>query len=640
MRLFSIHRILATVLPLVLCQASTSAASSNETSSALWEMVPKCARICLENFIKTEYSSEECTEQSNIRCLCRTKSAGGLTIGEAGLSCAYALCSTEVFKSSEVYNICESVPDALAETHATITATTFAAPSSTATDTIISSPKITLKTTSATTAELTATSTFTSILTTLSSTVAITVFHSTSTEMTTTRSEVVSITSSTETSSTSSITALTTSNSSSNSTASTQKKHVVSPGTVIGVSVTSGVASSFLIGVAVFYCCKKWKKKKQSDTEKNDFEIGGTMSEPPGFSAPSSRHGSPRPGPGPGSGLGLSTLEENNLSRTFHLPSQYSQTHAAFLSSKNPHTSRGEDRIGFAITSESDGEASPHTASSQRTLSRLLPTGLYPKPLKWSHRPSSGETVFEEDELQSGLEKKPRVPQKSSPLNPMAGLPANPRALKNGFPAQKYQRVQNPQSPPGQSPRVAPAGPRSAPKPGLSFAERALQPTNQNTSNLAPNNSTMSSQRTSIRLLTPPTFYPDLEPRTNDTSPKKPGSPKPIPPPKPMNSGKVIPQPRLIRGDDIKRVEIRKSPRPPPSEVVAAYSPEDFWLQRSRPLPPTPDNLPYPSESYPTTVIYPPTHDQPPQGDKKRISPTSRKVTPSRRGDDLILSVD
>jgi hypothetical protein len=48
--------------------------------------------------------------------------------------------------------------------------------------------------------------------------------------------------------------------------------------------------------------------------------------------------------------------------------------------------------------------------------------------------------------------------------------------------------------------------------------------------------------------------------------------------------------------------------------------------------------LPYPSDMYPGAVHYP---DSP---KKKvvlnRVSPTSRNLTPSRRGDDLILRVD
>ena len=107
-------------------------------------------------------------------------------------------------------------------------------------------------------------------------------------------------------------------------------------------------------------------------------------------------------------------------------------------------------------------------------------------------------------------------------------------------------------------------------------------------------------------------------------------------------TSEVISQPRLVRKDDIKRVQVRSNPRPP-SEVVVPYCPEDFWLERGRaqaPVPRASSELPYPSETCPGVVLYPSSPKKRPQDAPDRVSPTSRNLTPSRRGDDLILNVD
>lgn len=629
MLLHPAYRILAAVLPLVAYgSASSSDASSDTSTYSLWDLVPECAQSCVENFVKSEYTPEECTSPSSVKCLCRTKTPSGLTIGEAALTCVHAVCPQTVIKSSDVYHICDSVSDAIPETHATITATTF--PSvlpTTTTDATTTDSTTTSDHISKTT--LTTTTTMTSTSPSLSP--EITIYHPSSSG-----SGAVPEVVSTEPPSAAP---------SNPSSASNEKgdKHV-SPGTVIGVSVVSGVAGSFIIGVAVFFCCKRWKRNNRIDPDPDLFEIGGVMSEPPGFSQPSSRRSTPGPDSGP-SPIGATAHhpEVSEPPRTFQPTSRSSMRLVTTPGIHHSEQLQGRDQIGFAVSSDSEWEISPRTLSSQHTLSEPLPNqaaGLYPKPLKWSHRPVSGETLFEEDELHQAVsERKPSNPQRSGSPSLMTGLPPNPRALKDGFPAQRFRRV------PGQQPnqnRVHQPDPQET-RLGLPIPRSAFRGSSTSNSSSTPMESSSSSHHTSSNtLLTTP--FSTAQGRTlSGTSPRRIEPPAPTPSLGTLGpAAEIVSRPRIVRANDIKRVQIRSSPRPP-SEVVAPYCPEDFWLERGRvraPPPAASTDLPYPSEACPGAVLYPSSPKKRPQDAPNRVSPTSRNLTPSKRGQDLILRVD
>lgn len=627
-----LHRaywILAAVLLLVAYGSASSSNTSSDTSTySLWDFIPECAQLCVENFVKSDYSPEECTSPSNVKCLCRTKTPSGLTIGEAALSCVYAVCSQTVIKSSDVYHICDSVSGALLETHATITATTF--PS------ILPTTTTAATTTGFTTTSdhisknaLSTTTSMTSTSPSLSS--EITVQHPSSSG-----SGAVPAVVSTESPS---------ATPSNPSPASNEKgdQHV-SPGTVIGVSVVSGVAGSFIIGVAVFFCCKRWKRNNRIDLDPDLFEIGGAMSEPPGFSQPSSRRSTPGPDSGPSSiGVTARHPELSEPPRNFQPTSRSSVRMDTTPGIHHSEQLQGREQIGFAVSSDSEWDISPRTLSSQHTLSEPLPNqiaGLYPKPLKWSHRPVSGETLFEEDEIHQAVsEWKPSNPQRSGSPSVMMGLPPNPRALKDGFPAQIFRRV------PGQQPNQN-RGHQPDPQEirlGLPIPRSAFRGSSTSKSSSIPLESSNSSHHTSSNtLLTTP--FSTAQGRT--LSGTSPGIIKP-PAPTPSSStlgpaAEIVSRPRIVRADDIKRVQIGSSPRPP-SEAVAPYCPEDFWLERGRvraPPPAASTDLPYPSEACPGAVLYPSSPKKRPQDAPNRVSPTSRNLTPSKRGQDLILRVD
>lgn len=634
MLLLPVYRILTTVLPFVArCSASDSNISRDDSKFDLSKLVPDCAETCVGNFIKTHYTPQDCKRPSDVECLCRTKTSSELTLGEAALSCVYALCPAKVVKSSKVYRICDSVSGAQPETHATITATTFGnTRSTTSTTTEMTTTSSTASTTTENTSEaIIAPATFTTS-TASSTTPDVTSFHPSSSES---RGP--------ETTDHSTADPTTTSSSVPKK---DEEKQAVSPVTVIGVSVTSGVAGSFIIAVAVIFCCKRWRQKNQAHSDasssEHHFEIGGTMAEPPGFSQSSSQRSSPHPYPIPwlrpsGASAGAHQEMSESPRGVFHPTSQYPPQFARVADIPRPQQPRKHERIGFAISSESDWEGSPRTLTSQHTPAAAIPdpdAGLCPKPLKWSVRPVSGETLFEEDGVQpNGAARRP-APQVSDSPTVMTGLPPNPRALKNGFPARQFLRAPTQQNP----------GPSQPP---VDSIERRLEPPftyrNSTTSNSssAPNYSSGSSDHTSSNThhTTPP-----FTGQGRILSGASRGKPEPQPQPQSLATPtppEIVSRPRIVRQNDIKRVQIRGNR--PPSEVIAPYCPEDLWLKRTETPAvshPKSSALPYPSEVSPGTVLYPSSPKKRPQDIPMRVSPTSRNLTPSRRGEDLILRVD
>ncbi|KAJ5684177.1 uncharacterized protein N7477_000522, partial [Penicillium maclennaniae] len=618
--------LLAAVLPLLaICSASTS----TDLSSSLWDVIPDCAKICVENFANAEYTSAECSTISDMRCLCRTKTPSGLTIGEAALSCVYALCSKTIIQSSsaaDAYRVCDSVSDAVSETHKTITATTFPSVSSTST-TEITTTEVTATTT--TTSDTTPETTTQSNSSTISSDSAITVYHPSSTG-----TGAAPTIASTETS----LTSTSSSSPPSSPAASGENKdHHVSAGTVIGVSVVSGVAGSFIIGVAVFYLCKRWRRNNQVEDPDSDFEIGGAMAEPPWFF--------PRfiTGPSPGSGsTSFAALdhqpEMSQSSRTLQPGSQRPPRLVTPENDQLPLDPRGRARIGLAASSDSEWGGSPRTISSQATLSEPFQNhgaGLYPKPLRWTHthRPISGETLFEEDEHQQGIMGRMQNATSRTGLP----LPANPRAFKDGLPAQQFPHA------PGQqrrdhgrnlTPSLTTRGltlPFSGPASHRSDASSSTGTQINSSGGLSSENSSSNSLTTPFAAAQDPRLCGAHSQRHDNTR----NPPYTLGPP-----AEIVSRPRIVRGDDIKRVQIRSSPRPP-SQAGAPWGPDDLWLERGRGRDmPASSEVPYPSEINPGAVGYPSSPKKRPEDKPKRVSPTSPNLTPSRRSQNLILHVD
>ncbi|RMJ28283.1 hypothetical protein PHISP_00846 [Aspergillus sp. HF37] len=111
----------------------------------------------------------------------------------------------------------------------------------------------------------------------------------------------------------------------------------------------------------------------------------------------------------------------------------------------------------------------------------------------------------------------------------------------------------------------------------------------------------------------------------------------------PWTADEIVSRPRIVRGDDIRRVQIQMG-RPQPRELQVPYSPDDYWSEHRR--------------GHRTPGI---AGDVPWNGDRGRgrgrgsgmysgemrllnatkpALPPEHNVTPSRRGADLILRVD
>ncbi|KAL4879685.1 hypothetical protein BJY04DRAFT_92724 [Aspergillus karnatakaensis] len=663
------------------------------TTVSLLDLMPKCASECLESFISTEYPRNACSTGCDLSYLCTTNTTSGYTLGEAALRCSLSLCSIEVAMSFDTYSICESVPGALPRTHPTIVAT-------------ITSPGNPTSTVTRPTTVTTMHTETTAIRPTASSTITMT--EHTSTTITTFESPTSTIDNSDDSSATRTEEPTTTDPSDSADptpaeTTSDSLEGGLNSGAVIGVSVVSGIAGFFIIGVVIFFCCRKARHRNAQDRE--FFEIGGHMSEPPDFSFPPKRPPlGPRPSPG--------HFHADSESARLVPPTDPGHQHPAVIviepenDHKYNHTA-GNNADRTALYSYSNHDYDAASIASSRTVSDLLPEkpayDLYPRPLRWSQqkkpRPSSGATFFEE-EHHSGSRELPSPPIPKTVLSdgspkgrnrpPLAGLPANPRAMMHGF----------------GGPAIRTSG--QGKKPAYAAAQEDLQPSNS--ADLRQNSPYQSSHIDYVedvdnyhhssdagfvgaKVIQPPrpnhstgtpqtSFdnYPgydfefdlninkDPGPESRGAS-RHSGSFRPLTPVReirtptaevrnPIGEGpskygaaryplgsslgphdqpqEMISRPRIIRQDDIKRVQIRRG-KPSPKEVTVPYCPDDYWSeQSSEPSGTSGYNIPRKSVEYKYTAEMMGRMAMP----KKKPSPSERNLTPSRRGTDLILQVE
>lgn len=86
--------------------------------------VPACARTCLESFVAENFPTPTCGHSPNLSCLCTSDSTSGFTVGEGALQCLAANCNN-VNQSAALtaYGVCLSIPNFIANTHGTLTAT-------------------------------------------------------------------------------------------------------------------------------------------------------------------------------------------------------------------------------------------------------------------------------------------------------------------------------------------------------------------------------------------------------------------------------------------------------------------------------------------------------------------------------------
>ncbi|KAL4921876.1 hypothetical protein BDW62DRAFT_98008 [Aspergillus aurantiobrunneus] len=671
------------------------AQTTHTTAISLLDLLPDCASECLENFISTEYPRNVCSEGCDLNYLCTENTTSGYTLGEAALRCSLSLCSTEVALSFNTYSICDSVPGALPQTHPTIIAT-ITSPgnptSTTGTNTIITAQPETTNTSSTTDPTSTETEPTSTTITT---------FQSPTSTADGTQDPSTETGEPTSTTSTDSAPG-TTSNEPSSEPSHGSK---LNSGAVIGVSVASGIAGFFIIGVIIFFCCRKIRRKVQ---DRQSFEIGGHMSEPPDFSFPPKRPPlGPRPSPGT-----LNTDSENArlvppVDAEHQSPVQYpavivTEPEEDYYYGNMP--AGNADREDFQPSSNFEYDSA--SVASSRTVSDLLPDKptyeLYPRPLRWSHhkksRPSSGATIFEEENYSRSRNlPSPSLPQSSFPPRgesgqnrlPMPGLPANPRAMMYGFGRPGQTMAMNGLAH-GKKLVHWNAGEKSQPSRQAAIhgtfpyqsshmdhddnldnywqssdagfvGAKVIEPhgvargagSNRNSVGDYPgydfefgfgDNFNSESRRASrhsgsFRPLTP--VREIRTPMGEAQNPFSGGSnngskqtmyPPRSPPGLPNSQQEIVSRPRIVRQDDIKRVQIRRG-KTSPKEVTVPYCPDDYWLEQSKEA-----SSAYNAPRYSGGYQYGPKDflGMP----KKKPSPLERNLTPSRRGADLILQVE
>ncbi|KAI1773383.1 hypothetical protein F4818DRAFT_107768 [Hypoxylon cercidicola] len=118
-----------------------------ELGDDIANLVPPCARPCLESFIIGNYPSTDCTQNPTLQCLCVEQSKRGYTLGEGALQCISAEAQRGVCTISDVsgsaprdaYLMCENINNALPNTHSVLTATIADTPTGSAGSLILSS---------------------------------------------------------------------------------------------------------------------------------------------------------------------------------------------------------------------------------------------------------------------------------------------------------------------------------------------------------------------------------------------------------------------------------------------------------------------------------------------------------------------
>lgn len=715
MLLFSLTQIRISTTLFILILFTLLNLVSSAPNVSLSKIVPDCAFSCAERFIESQFPTSECPNRSNTDCFCKTKTENGYTLGEGIVQCILSYCSDDVVAKSgdDVYKICDGVKGAVSKTHATIIATLVPSVTSTAVSGNTNAPTISA---SGTTASGFKTSVTSPVLTTFQSPVS------------TTGSEgVASVTSSVTESQSQSPSSMP---EASGDEDEDQDSNSLSAGGVVGVSLVSGLSGSFLIGIAIFFWWRKMRRKRKEADDAHYFEIGGRMSEPPDFDAPPPRRPTPgpnsyRPQPPPKSPDRIPTTETSRLMSPFLPTPRPANPNPAVVVTDVDDDYHHERGGGFGEDPERTAHALPQfvfdevdtprsVPATQRTRSdQLLPEKpeLLPEPLKWDRpRPSRSNsdtfTMFEEDVARPKSHLSNGYPNFSGPLGPrpmnnkrpMAGLPANPRAMMYGFGSQDHLPPKRSQDsllrPTYLQPEPRPSSFITATpgrcsqssmsddgyddnysywqdydtnqhRPPARIANRRSypSPSTESWSNTGFDYSGLESPRISRHsgILQPLTPVRE-ESRTPTRSLSNPspqdrigfstGSPQQRfyhPNPQTPNlepTREVVSRPRIVRQHDIKRVEIRrgKSREINTPVMSSPYSPDDYWNEPSRNSLTQVTTGGSSAMTTPTSLSIgtsiPTVEKTITRKPAKRQSVFERNLTPSREGADLILRVD
>ena len=318
------------------------------SSSSVSSFIPRCARDCVNDFIRSSFPGSVCGDRSGLACLCQSNSVSGFTLGEGSLRCVVSLCpEASILDLREVYGICDDVDNAVLATHATIEASI---PISSTIFLATSTSKITTSSTKMHTTLITKTTSSVSPGITLDTGSPPAVPSKT---FLSTLSRVASISgpsSSTAAAAAASANAL---------------QPVLNTAQIVGVTIAGVALVVLIVSVLIFlFCAKRNKARRDSDASFGAPAINTVFPPPPGYK-PTKQKSQPLASPLPAS---VSPKAQEVLG----VPPRTNENRwSLWRKQVNPRD------IGVAIAPEANSQmafdASPVSVASYRTTSRLLP---------------------------------------------------------------------------------------------------------------------------------------------------------------------------------------------------------------------------------------------------------------------------
>ncbi|KAF1351038.1 hypothetical protein BDV97DRAFT_161765 [Delphinella strobiligena] len=114
----------------VLAQARMSRRTASTIPTAVQNNIPTCAQQCVVSAIDKYFLSSSCTNTTDLGCLCSHYSTEGMTLGETSLICLNADCPPKYLNASashSAYDVCAGQSKAVSATHSVLTALETAA---------------------------------------------------------------------------------------------------------------------------------------------------------------------------------------------------------------------------------------------------------------------------------------------------------------------------------------------------------------------------------------------------------------------------------------------------------------------------------------------------------------------------------
>ena len=366
---------------------------------SLLSVLPNCGITCLSNFVSHDYQGASCANTSDLNYLCTQPNSSGLTIGEGGVQCVVSFCAIQDQADVTVYNICNGIAGAQPRTARTITVTRV--PS--ATSTSISAPTSSvMNTLPATIGIPTSTEDVSTIVMATESPTWVT---ATPVPAPSTAGAQSTISSNTSTNANGSGSPEATSSAMVIPNQTTSRSRLTTP-QIVGIAVGGAALVVVALGMLllVFWMRRRRQNRRRSQRRSRLVE----QTPPPNYQSPPKRT--------------VPTFD--SISSSLAMPNTNGRFYATTpLEEKKSFWRKSiqSDDIGVAVSPKMPVEYSPASASSEKSLSLLLPTApaaaLWPAPLdmkatrdrrRYTHRPDSAATEFDDD-LEAEMQESERI---------------------------------------------------------------------------------------------------------------------------------------------------------------------------------------------------------------------------------------